>query len=276
MGHPDLWRSLFGANGWHLRLIRYTGSDEKIRIGFGMKRRVERVRVGLIAGSVLLLVVLAGMYGYARYRAGKAWLNRLKDRSGASLVRETDGFTYSQSLKGKTVFTLHAAKAFQHSDGHWVLHDVVVTLYGQHDDRVDRVYGNEFEWDENQGVAHAVGEVQMDLQVPAGIAASNPHSGPAAVKSDSPASVHVRTSGLVFVRQFGVAATHELVEFRYGGLTCLSKGAEFENSPSALHLLGDVRVNGVMRGEPVALSRPTTLLPKGALEAYNAMICFLE
>ena len=219
-----------------------------------MKRRVERVRVGLIAGSVMLLVVLAGLLGYSRYRAGKAWLSRLKDRSGASLVRETDGFTYSQSLKGKTVFTLHAAKAFQHKDGHWVLHDVVVTLYGQHDDRVDRVYGNEFEWDENQGIARAVGEVQMDLQVPAGIAASNARSGPAAVKGDSPESVHVRTSGLVFVRQFGVAATHEQVEFRYGGLTCLSKGAEFESSPSALHLLGDVRVNGVLRGEPVALT----------------------
>jgi len=129
-----------------------------------------------------------------------------------------------------------------------------VTLYGQHDDRVDRVYGSEFEWDENLGIARAVGEVQMDLQVPAGIAASNPHSGPVAVKRDSPESVHVRTSGLVFVRQFGVAATHEQVEFRYGGLTCLSKGAEFENNPSALHLLGDVRVNGVMRGQPVALT----------------------
>ena len=37
-----------------------------------MSRRVERIRVGLIAGSVLLLAVLAGTYGYARYRAGKS------------------------------------------------------------------------------------------------------------------------------------------------------------------------------------------------------------
>jgi lipopolysaccharide export system protein LptA len=195
------------------------------------------------------------MFSYARYRAAKGWLNRMKQRSGASLVRETDGFTYSQSLQGKTVFTLHAAKAFQHTDGHWVLHDVVITLYGLHDDRTDRVYGNEFEWDENQGIARAIGEVQMDLQVPSGVVVGPRHGSPATAASDTSAnSIHVRTSGLVFLRRLGVAATQEQIEFHYGGLTCIARGAEFNNNPSSLHLLANVQMNGVLHGEPVALT----------------------
>jgi lipopolysaccharide export system protein LptA len=218
-----------------------------------MKRRVERVRVGLIAGSVLLLIVLAGSYSYARYRAGKAWFQKIKERSGASLVRETDGFTYSQSMRGKTVFTLHAAKAFQHTDGLWILHNVIITVYGEHDDRTDRIYGNEFEWDENQGVARAVGEVQMDLQVPSGLAANSRHGSPATAPA-TPNNIHVRTSGLVFLRKLGVAATQQQVEFHYGGLTCIAQGAEFDNNPSALHLLANVRMNGELRDEPINLT----------------------
>ena len=110
-----------------------------------MKRKVERLRVVLAVGTVALLLVLVGSMGYARYRAGKAWLKRAKERTGVSLVRETDGFTYSQSLQGKTIFTLHAAKAFQHAEGLWTLHDVVLTLYGLgggKSERADRIYGN--------------------------------------------------------------------------------------------------------------------------------------
>ena len=117
-----------------------------------MSISVERLRVWLLVGAGLLVLIISAFLGYAHYRAHR-FLRDLPKKLGVDVRRETNGFTYSQSLKGKTVFTLHAAKAFQHKDGHWVLHDVVVTLYGQHDDRVDRVYGNEFEWDENQGIA---------------------------------------------------------------------------------------------------------------------------
>ena len=82
-----------------------------------MMRRVEKVRLGLIAGSVLLLVVLAGMFSYARYRAAQLWLNRLKARTGISIEQETDNYTISQSVRGRTVFTLKAAKGFTHKDG---------------------------------------------------------------------------------------------------------------------------------------------------------------
>jgi lipopolysaccharide export system protein LptA len=209
-----------------------------------------------VAGTVVLLLVLVGAFAFSRYKAGKSWFERAKRRSGASVERETDGITWSQSMQGRTVFTLHAAKAFQHADGLWTLHDVVITLYGLKDARADRVYGKDFEWDETKGIARAIGDVQMDLQVPAGVATSERAGGAANGDgaSGEAARIHVRTSGLVFLRKLGVAATQEQIEFRYGGLTCVAQGAEFDNSPSSLHLLANVRVNGEMQGKPVAMT----------------------
>lgn len=212
--------------------------------------RLERVRLGLVVGCVALLAGLIGLYSYGRYKAGKAWIDKIKKQSGASLVRETDGFTYSQTMQGRTVFTLHASKAFQHTDGHYVLHDVVITLYGAKQDRKDRIYGSQFEWDEKTGIAKAVGEVQMDLQVPSGVAPNTRYGSPATAVADN---IHVRTSGLTLIRTLGVAATPEQIEFSYKGLTCTAKGAEFNNNPNSLHLLADVVVHGELRGQPVAL-----------------------
>ena len=211
-----------------------------------MSTRVERIRVGLIAGSVLLLLmVLAGTYGYARYRAAKNWLDRGKKLLGSSIARETDGYTFSHTLGPSTSFTLHAAKTFQHDNGLWTLHDVVIEVFEAHENRVDRIYGNQFEWDENQGIARAIGEVQMDLQLPSSVVATQRRGSPATAAGAE--NIHVRTSGLVFLRKLGVAATTEPIEFSYKGLTCVARGAEFDNSPSALHLpLADVRIEGVM------------------------------
>jgi lipopolysaccharide export system protein LptA len=223
-----------------------------------MSARVERLRLGLIAGSVVLLLVLAGTYSYARYRAARNWIakaKKLQHDIGNSVVRESDGVTFSQSLKDKTVVTIHAAKQSEYQDGHVILHDVVITIYGLHDNRTDRVYGKEFEWNEKEGVARAVGEVQMDLQVPSGIAASQQrHGSPATAGGAGANSIHVRTSGLEYLNKLGVAATKEQVEFHYGGLTCIAQGAEFDSNPSALHLLADVHMSGVMRGKPIALT----------------------
>jgi lipopolysaccharide export system protein LptA len=214
--------------------------------------RVERIRVGLVAGSVLLLMVLAGAYSYARYRAGKAWFDRGKKLLESSLVHETDGYTFSHTLGPDTSFTLHAAKTFQHANGQWTLHDVVIDVYEKHENRTDRIYGNNFEWDENQGIARAIGEVQMDLQVPSSAASVSRHGSPATAGGAE--NIHVKTSGMVFLRKLGVAATSEQIEFTYKGLTCVAKGGELDNNPNSLHLFADVRMNTVMHGKPVVLN----------------------
>ena len=92
--------------------------------------------------------------------------NRILARNGINLQRETNGFTYSQSSHGRTVFTLHASKARPEGKNQWVLQDAVLILYGREPGRDDRIYGKQFEYDQDAGVLRALGEVHMDLQAP--------------------------------------------------------------------------------------------------------------
>ena len=240
-----------------------------------MRSWVEKLRRVLLVGGVLLLLVLAAVLGYSRYQALRTW-HRILQRSGATLTRETNGFTYSQSVGGRTVFTLHAAKAVQAKDGKYALHDVSLLLYRQADGRADRVYGSEFEYDQKTGVARALGPVHMDLQAPRSFSLTKPGpssgqgteptakdktgtevpagNGAEADLENGPEIIHVKTSGLVYVRNLGVAATDQDVEFRYGKLECHARGAEFNSGQSTVHLLADVHVNGDMRGRELNLT----------------------
>lgn len=235
-----------------------------------MKASVERLRWGLAAAAVLLLIVLAGFVSYGRYRANKIWQGIVK-RSGVHITHETDGFTYSQSVQKRTVFTLHAAKAIQHGDGKWTLHDVVVTLYSKTSADEEHIYSSDIEYDENTGVANAVGEVHMDLQAPGALthgaagrtqheAPPQPSNGAASLDGKHPEDasendhiIHIRTSGLVYMRKLSVAATDQQAEFRYAGMQCTSKGAEFDTSDSQLHLLADVVMTGNVRHAPMTV-----------------------
>ena len=84
---------------------------------------------------------------------------------GPPIQQSTEGFTYSESRGGHTIYTLHASKAVQYkSDGHAELHDVSITLYGAQGAPANRIYGNDFDWDPVHGIARAMGEVQIDFQ----------------------------------------------------------------------------------------------------------------
>jgi lipopolysaccharide export system protein LptA len=226
-----------------------------------MRLSIQRLRWVLIAGALLLVVVLVAYIGYGRYRALKAYRSIL-ERSGVHITHDTNGFTYSQSMQGKTIFTLHAKKATQLSDGKWSLHDADITLYGRIPDRPDHIYGHEFEYDEKEGVARAIGEVHMDLQAPQALA---PH-GDAKARARSPKPlitmlpaedehvIHVKTSGLVYLRKLGVAATDQQVELHYGGMVCTAQGAEFNTGQNMLRLLADVKMNGVTHEKPLHLT----------------------
>src|SRR5260370_38244171 len=97
------------------------------------------------------------------------------------------------------------------------LHDVGIVLYRRKEDRADRIYGNEFEYDQKNGVVRAVGEVHIDLQAPEAAdanakmdyaAGKDLHGGkPGEQESKDARLIHVTTSGLVFLQKLGVAAT---------------------------------------------------------------------
>ncbi len=230
-----------------------------------MSVSVERLRVWLLVGAGLLLIVIAAFLGYAHYRAHR-FLTNLPKKLGVNVRRETNGFTYSQSVQGRTVYTIHASKAVERADGKVTLHDVGIVLYGRKQDRADRIYGSEFEYDQAAGVIRAMGEVHIDLQAPEALdanakmdyaAGKDLHKGEAGSiehETKDPRLIHVTTSGLVFLQKLGVAATDNEIEFESGGLTGHAIGADYNSDTGVVVLHSAVRVNGLEHDRPVLLT----------------------
>ena len=217
---------------------------------------VERLRVWLLVGAGLLVMVITAFLGYAHYRAHR-FLTELPGKLGIDVTRETNAFTYSQSLGGRTVYTIHAAKAVQHKDGKYTLHDVGIVVYGRTSDRADRIYGSEFEYDQKAGVARAMGEVHLDLEAPAPVDAQAKREYAAGAEpggEHDARMIHVKTSGLVFMQKAGTAATDREIEFEFHGMTGHAMGADYNSGTGIVVLHSAVNVVGVQQGKPVSLT----------------------
>ena len=239
-----------------------------------MSISVERLRIWLLVGAGLLVVVIAAFVGYGHYRAHR-FLTNLPQKLGIDIRRETNNFTQSQSVEGRTVYTIHAAKAVERSDGMMRLHDVGIVLYGRKQDRADRIYGKEFEYDQKNGVVRAIGEVHIDLQAPQATDA-NAKMDYAAGKDLPEAAghvagthesidqrlIHVTTSGLVFLQKLGVAATDQDIEFASGGMTGHAVGADYNSDTGVVVLHTAVRVNGLQHDRPVVLTASHAVLDR--------------
>jgi lipopolysaccharide export system protein LptA len=150
----------------------------------------------------------------------------------------------------------------QHKDGMVTLHDVGIVLYGQKQDRADRIYGKQFEYDQKAGVIRAVGEVHIDLQAPAATdshgksdyAAGKDLHGEGAAENTDDRLIHVKKSGLVFMRELGVAATDQDVEFVFKGMTGFSRGADYSSDTGVLVLHSAVKMHGLHDGRPVVVT----------------------
>src|SRR5258708_3483826 len=219
-----------------------------------MNVSIARLRFWFLAGAGLLVIVIAAFLGYAHYRAHR-FLMDLPKKMGVDIRRETNNVTYSQSVQGRTVYTIHAAKAVERSDGKMTLHDVGIVLYGRKQDRADRIYGNEFEYDQKNEIIRAVGEVHIDLQAPEAAdanakmdyAAGKDLQGGVAGEHESKDDrlIHVTTSGLVFLRKLGVAATDKDIEFASGGMTGHAIGADYSADTGVVVLHAAVKGKGV-------------------------------
>jgi lipopolysaccharide export system protein LptA len=217
-----------------------------------MKASVERLRWGLVAAAVVLLLVLAGYLGYGRYRQLKKWQAVLA-KLHLNGPHETTDFTYSSSPKDRTSYKVHAAKVIEHGDGKWSLYDVAATVYSKTDNNEEHLAASDVEYDQKTGVASAVGQVHIELQVPRGLEKGKAVGTPAHAAGNVKNTIEVVTSGLVYVHKLGIAATSEAVEFRYAGMECTSQGAEFDPGQSVLHLLANVVMVGTLRDAPFTL-----------------------
>ena len=240
---------------------------------------IERLRVWLLVGAGLLAIVVAAFLGYAHYRAHR-FLTALPGKLGIDVRQETNSWTYSQTAGGKTIYTIHAAKSTQHKDGKYTLHDVGIVVYGKKQDRADRIYGSEFDYDPAAEVIRAMGDVFIDLQAPEAedrnakmdYAAGKDLAGPKNVGKDTGAVgegsgknarvIHIKTSGLVYLQKLGVAATDNEIEFTSGGLVGHAVGAEYNSDTGGVKLHSAVKVNGLQHDRPVVLTASQAVLDR--------------
>ena len=203
-----------------------------------MPPNISRLRKWFAAAAIALAMVVAGFYFYGRLRLERA-LDRLPQRLGVDVQQSTQGFTFSRSEKGHTLFTVHASKAVQYKQGGRAeLRDVSIIVYGARANRYDQIYGDNFEYDPQSGNITAQGEVHIDLEGNAEGPLSPDQAQPQELKNP----IHLKTSGLVFNQKSGLAETREAIEFRVPQAEGHAQGAIYDSRAGTLTLVSDVRV----------------------------------
>jgi len=242
-----------------------------------MRITVARLRQGIVVLACLLFLVLAGFFVYARYRF-RHFEKDLPGKLGINIQQTADGFTYSQSSQGHTLYTIHASKLFQYkTGGRATLHDVEITLYGAPgSNRTDKIYGSDFDYDKAAGVVSAKGEVQIDLS---GLGTGNGNSpvagnvpATAAANQDdggSPQStIHIKTSGLVFNQKTGDAVTSEHTEFALPRAAGSSTGASYNSKTGLLVLDKDVVLTTSNNGNLATVRATHATLLRDSKQAF--------
>jgi lipopolysaccharide export system protein LptA len=211
-----------------------------------------RTWILILGGTLIAAIAIFLLYG--RWQ-GRRLGHDIPEGLSTTIQQSTEGFTHSESRGGHTIYTLHASKAVQFKkDGHAELHDVSITLYDAKGAPANRIYGNSFDWDPVSGIARALGEVQIDFQEsPAAPAAEPAKQGNKAPADDSENrnTVHVKTSGLVFNKQTGMANTPEKIEFRLAEAAGSATGASFNSQTGVVILAADVAFASSVNGNPL-------------------------
>ena len=185
-----------------------------------------------------MLALVLGFYFYARIHSLLV-RHALPARLGTEIQSSTQGFTLSKSQSGRTLFTIHAAKAVEYKNGgHAELHDVNIVVYGKSSNRFDQIYGSDFEYDPKSGDVTAHGEVHIVLEGNAEGPLRPDQAPPQELKN----LIHVHTSGLVFNQQTGIASTPEKIDFRLPQANGTAVGATYNSKEGLLDLKSQVEL----------------------------------
>jgi lipopolysaccharide export system protein LptA len=203
-----------------------------------MPAHLSRLRRWFAGAIIVAVLVVAGVYFYARHRLQNA-LKQVPAKIGLEIKQTATGFTVSKSQQGRTLFTIQASKAVQFKQGgHAELHEVQITLYGSDSSRFDQIRGADFEYDQQSGNVIAKGEVQIDLQSNPGGLLNPDQSPPTNLKNP----IHLKTSGLIFNQNTGDAHTEERVDFDLAEATGSAVGVSYAAKTSVLTLQSQVNL----------------------------------
>ena len=224
------------------------------------------MRTLVLAAGILLVAALAVFLAIGKWR-NPMNLKELPKRLGVNIEQEANGFTYTQSHGGHTLFKIHASKVVQIKQGNALLHDVKIDLYGEDGSRLDRIEGNEFEYDQKNGTAIAAGPVEITLMRPGVAPAIAPKAAAgkavdekvketplaAAAETAARGEIHVKTSGLIFDEKSGMATTQKHVDFSMVQGAGSSTGATYDSKEGRLVLDSAVELTTERGGETVQI-----------------------
>ena len=224
------------------------------------------MRTLVLAAGILLVAALAVFLAIGKWK-NPMNLKELPKRLGVNIEQEANGFTYTQAHGGHTLFKIHASKVIQIKQGNALLHDVKIDLYGADGSRLDRIEGNEFEYDQKNGTAIAAGPVEITLMRPGVAPAIAPKAiagkaiddkgkeTPLAAAAEAAArgEIHVKTSGLIFDQKSGTATTQKHVDFSMVQGTGSSTGATYDSKEGHLVLDQAVELTTERGGQAVQI-----------------------
>jgi lipopolysaccharide export system protein LptA len=247
-----------------------------------MPLKIYRLRRLLALTAVLLTLVVAGMYFYARSKATDV-LRRIPGKIGYDIKQTANGFQISKSDGKRTLFSVQASDVKEFKlNGNAELHNVSILLYGRDSSRFDQIYGDDFAFNQKTGDVTAKGDVQIDLVAnPAGLASPD-QSTPKELKNP----IHLKTRDLVFNKNSGNAMTDARVEFRTPQASGWAVGVEYAGKSNILTLSSQIHLvltgpeaaiieadRGIITNEPrqIVLDHPHLTREDGTLQSDRAV-----
>src|SRR6185312_10394247 len=214
----------------------------------------KRLRKIFAGGAVLVFVIALGFYLRGFFKPQEV-VPAAPKNIPAGVEKSATGFNLSKSEGGKTLFTIHAASVQQYKEGgKAALHDVSITVFGRNQDRSDQIYGADFAYDPVAKIVTAEGEVRIDLEAVS--SAATPAGGPAAETKDL---IHVKTSGLTFNENTGIAQTKAAIEFRVPEANGSAVGATYDSHGGVLTLKSAVRITSTGQRKATITGQSATI-----------------
>ncbi len=229
---------------------------------------LKRLRKLFAAGAVLIVLIVAAIYIRGVWKARRDVPAPPKPIP-SNVQSSASGFTFSKSENGKTLFTIHAASVEQYKEGgRAALHDVSIIVYGRNQDRSDQIYGSDFAYDPVSKIVTAQGEVRIDLEANSSSAAPG--------KSPAPETrnlIHVKTSGLTFNENTGLAQTGAPIEFRVPEADGSAVGATYDSHGGVLTLKSAVKVSTTGKRKATINSQSATITKNPSkIELHSARV----
>jgi lipopolysaccharide export system protein LptA len=210
---------------------------------------IERMRTLVLAAGVVLMLALGAFLAIGKWKKPFS-AHDLPKRLGVGIQQEANGFTHAEFRAGKAVFKITASRVEQLTNDDIRLHSVRIEMYGAEGRGEDSIEGNEFEYNQHDGIAIAAGPVEITLTRPGDTPALLPGSAEAKALRDVPKTgplatavqdvqagmMRVKTSGLTFDQKSGVAKTDARVEFALAQGSGSAVGAAYDSQKGELVL----------------------------------------